>query len=163
MCAGCFSGSWYRLCMPWATKKKSTEMELPEVSAHLCCAITHWHTATSRYWEVNLRSSQWQRLLRMLWSRNPMRWDGWFTSCDISDVHINSEIVWKITNCRSNQNRLCYGHRERSSNPGSVCSFCDPSSIPERGHWRCAEDYPSMRGSLNPVFELHKTIDQIIH
>ena len=118
-------------------------------------------TAASRNWKVNLRSSQQQRLLRLLWSRNPMRWEGRFTSCDFSDVHMDSEIGWKLTERCSNKNWLCYGHRERSSNPGSVCSFCDPGSIPERGHWRCAEDYPSMRGSLNPVCELRKTIDQI--
>ena len=42
MFAGCFS--WFRLRMPCGAKKKSTEMELPEVSAHLFCAISLSHT-----------------------------------------------------------------------------------------------------------------------
>ena len=37
MCAGCFS--LRRPRMPWGAKKKNTEMELPEVSAHLCCTF----------------------------------------------------------------------------------------------------------------------------
>ena len=41
MSAGCFS--WCRLHMPWGTKKQSLETKLPEVSAHLCCEIIHWH------------------------------------------------------------------------------------------------------------------------
>ena len=46
MSAGSFS--WRRLHIPWGDKKKSRESKLPEVSAHLRCAITHWYTAASR-------------------------------------------------------------------------------------------------------------------
>ena len=42
MFPGCFSC----LRMPWGAKKKSTEIELPEVSAHLCSAIPLSHTDT---------------------------------------------------------------------------------------------------------------------
>ena len=36
----------FELClrMPWGAKEKSTEMGLPEVSAHLCCTIPLFHT-----------------------------------------------------------------------------------------------------------------------
>ena len=49
-------------------------------------AQSHWLTAASRNPKANLRSPQQQCLLRMSWSRNLMRWDGRFTSCDFSDV-----------------------------------------------------------------------------
>ena len=75
----------------------------------------------------------------------------------ISDVN-DLEIAWKR---RANKDRLRRVHRERGSNPVSICSFNDPSSVPERGHWSCTEDYSSMRGSLNPIFEHCKMIEQI--
>jgi hypothetical protein len=64
---------------------------------------------------------------------------------------------------RSSNKRLRFGHRERSSNPVSICSFSGPGSIPARGHWHCTGNYSTMRGSLNSAFESCKTIDQIIH
>jgi hypothetical protein len=152
--------------MPWGAKKKSTEtkLELPEVSVPpIYVAHSHWHTAASRDWKVNLRSSQRQRLLRILWSRNPMGWDPRFTSCNLSDIHMDSEIGRKLTERRSNKNWLRSRHRERSSNPGSICSFSGPGSIPARGHWRCTDDHSTMRGSLNSAFECCRVIDQIIH
>ena len=136
MCSGCFS--WCRLRMPWGAKEKSTEIpvELPEVSDHfkLFYTITRWHTAVSRNWKVNLWLFLQYHLLRMLWSQNQRRWDGQLTSWDLSNAHIHSEIDWKLTERRSNKKRLRYGHRERSSNPGSICSFGESSSVSERGH-----------------------------
>ena len=124
---------------------------------------SHRHTAVSRHWKDHQRSSQQQRLLRILWGRNPMRWDlGRFTSLNLPDVQIGSEIVWKHRKRHSNKNRLRRGHCERSSNPGSICSFYGPSSVPERGHWSCTEDYSNMRGSLNFAFKSCKMIDQSI-
>ena len=122
---------------------------------------SHWHAAASRNRKENQRSSQQQRLLRMWWSRNPMRWGGWYTFCDFSDVHIGSEIGWKFTEHRSKEDRLRYSHRGRGSIPGSNNSFSDPSSVPERGHYRCTEDYSTMRGWLNSAFERSETIDRI--
>ena len=55
--------------------------------APISVAQSHWLTAAFRNRKENLRSSQQQRLLRMWGSRNLMRWDGRFTSCDFSDVH----------------------------------------------------------------------------
>ena len=92
-----------------------------------------------------------------------MRWDGRITSCDLSNSHIHPATRWKLTESRFNKKRLCYGHCERGSNPGSICSFSDPSSVPERGHWRGTEDYSIMRSSLNSTFEGCKTINQIIY
>ena len=72
-------------------------------------------------------------------------------------------IIGKLTKRHSIKSRLRYGHRERSSNPGSIHSFNYPSSVPERCYWRCTEDYSTMRGSLKTAFEGCKKIDQIIH
>ena len=110
---------------------------------------SRWHTAASRNLKANLRLSQQQRILRMLRCRNSMRWDGRFASCDPPDVHIDSEIAWKLAERHSNKNRLRCGHLERGSNPGSIFSFSDPSSVPERGHQRCIEDYSTMWSSFN--------------
>ena len=52
---------------------------------------SHWHIAVSRNWKVHLRSSQQQRMLRILRSRNPMKWDDRFTSCNLSDIQKLSE------------------------------------------------------------------------
>ena len=68
MSAGSFP--WRRLRIPWGAKKKITESKLPKVSANYVAAQSRWYTAVSRNLEVNLRSSQQQRLL---WNRNPMR------------------------------------------------------------------------------------------
>ena len=92
-----------------------------------------------------------------------MRWDGHFKTYNFSDVHIDSAIGWNFTGCRSNKNGLCHGHRERSANAGSICSFSNSSSVLARGHWRCTEDYSTVRGSSNSAFEGRKTIDKIIH
>ena len=73
------------------------------------------------------------------------------------------EFARKLKERCSNKNRIRYSHRERGSNPGSICSISDPSSILGRGHWTCTEDYPSMRGSLSSAFEDGRTIDQNFH
>ena len=127
--------------------------------APIYVAQSHWLTAISRNSKVHLWSYQQQRLLRILWSRNQMKWDGLFTSCDLSDAHIDSEFAQKLTERRSNKNRLRYNHRERGSNPSSICSFSGPSSVPGRGHWNCTKDYSIMRGSLNSAFGDCETID----
>ena len=54
--------------------------------APIYVAQCHWYTAASRSRKVHLRSSQQQRLLRILWSRNIIRWEGRFTSCNLADV-----------------------------------------------------------------------------
>ena len=59
------------------------------------------------------------------------------------------------------KNRLRCGHR-KSFNSLSICSFRDSSSVLERGNWNCTEDYITMRGLLNFVFDGCKTINQII-
>ena len=46
MGAGFFSRC--RLHMPWGAKKQSLETKLYEVSAHLCYAITHWHSCVQK-------------------------------------------------------------------------------------------------------------------
>ena len=117
--------------------------------ASIYVSQSHWHTAASRIWKVHLRSSRQQRLLRTIWSRNLMRWDGRSTFCDLSDLHTDSAIGWNFTERRSNQKRLRYGHRERSPNLGSNCIISDSSSVPERGYWSCTEDYSTMWGSLS--------------
>ena len=63
--------------------------------------------------------------------------------CSLTSI-LTQNLAEKLTERRSNEDRLLYGHRERSSNPISVCSFGDPSSVPERGHYCCAEDYSAM-------------------
>ena len=63
--------------------------------ATIYVAQSHWLTAASRIRKVNLRSSQEQRLLRMWWSRNLIRWDGPLTFCDFSDFHSQSVIPKK--------------------------------------------------------------------
>ena len=131
--------------------------------APIYVAESHWHTAASRNWKVHLRLSQQQRLLRSLWSRNPMKWVGRFTSCDLTNVHLDSGIAWKHTERCSNKNRLRYNHRERGFISGPICSFSDRSSVLERRHRSCTEDYSSMRGSLGSAFEDCKTIDKIFH
>ena len=150
MCAGCFS--WCRLYMPWDAKKKSTEtkLKIPEVSANLRCAVslTHQLYPETGKWTCDCPSNNvcWEFYGAPRWGETPL----------FSDVHIDSEIGWKLTEHRSNEDRLLCGHRERSSNPLSICSFSDPSSVPERGHYRCAEDYSTMWGSLNfALWNLH--------
>ena len=115
-------------------------------------------TNSSRNWKVKLRSSQLQRLLRILWIRTPMRWDGLLASCDLSDIHVDSAIGWKLKECRSNKDGLRYGHRERSSNPRSICSFCYSSSVPERGHWGCTEDYSTMRSWFTSALKVARRL-----
>ena len=73
---------------------------------------------------------------------------------------MDSEFARKLKERCSNKNRIRYNYRESGSNPGSICSFSDLSSILGRGHWTCTEDYPSMRGSLSSAFEDGRTIDQ---
>ena len=119
-------------------------------AAQIYVLQSHWRTAASRNWKLNLGLCQQRRLLK---SPKPMKWDGLFTSCDLSDLHMDSEIGWKLTERHSNKNRLRCGHRERSFNPVSICNLSNPSSAPERGHWGCTEDYSTMWGSLNSVFE----------
>ena len=70
--------------------------------APIYVARSHWHATASRNWKLHSQSSQQQRLLRILWSWNPMKWDYPFTSCDLSDVHMNSEFTWKFTERCSN-------------------------------------------------------------
>ena len=117
----------------------------------MLCNLIDTHIAVFRYQKVHLRSSQQQRLLRILCGRNPMRWYGsvHVLGSPWHPIPIDSEIIWKLKKPHSNKNSLRYGNCERSSNPGSICSFNDPSSVLERGHWSCTEDYPSLRGSLN--------------
>ena len=156
MFPGCFS--WCRLRMPWDAKKKSTEMELPEVSAHLCCAIPLSHSFVQ-----NLESYPAivpaTTLAEDVMESTPDEVRLSFHDLRFSDVHIDSAICWKSTGRRSNKNWLRYGHRERSFNYGSICIFSDPSSVFERGHWCCTEDYSTMRGSSSSTFEGCKTID----
>ena len=115
-------------------------------------------TNSSRNWKIKLRSSQLQRLPRILWIRTPMRWVGRLTSCDLSDIHVDSAIGWKLKECRSNKDGLRYGHRERSSNPRSICSFCYSSSVPERGHWGCTEDYSTMWGWFTSALKVARRL-----
>ena len=63
--------------------------------ATIYVAQSNWLTAASRIRKVNLRSLQEQRLLRMWWSRNLIRWDGPLTFCDFSDFHSQSVVPKK--------------------------------------------------------------------
>ena len=92
-----------------------------------------------------------------------MKWVDLFTSCDLSDVHMDSEFARKLKERCSNKKRLRYNHCERGSIPCPICSFSDPSSVLERSHWYRTEDYSSMRGSLSSAFEDGRTIDQNFH
>ena len=110
--------------------------------AAIYVAQSHWHTAASRNRKVNLRSSLQQRWLRMVWSRNQMRWDGWFRSCDLSDLHMDSAIGWKLTKRCSNKT----DYTQRSFNLNLQLQWFQFRF--ERGHWSCSEDYSDVWGSL---------------
>ena len=149
------SSSWRRLHIPWGAKKNGTETESPKVSANLCCPISLTHnyiqklesppaivpatTIAENYTKPKPDEVRWSvHVLQSLW---------------------HSGTVWKLTERRSNKKRLRHCHRERGSNPVSICICGHPSSIPARGHWCCTGDYSSMRGSLNSAFEICRTID----
>ena len=98
------------------------------------------HISASRIWKIQLQIFR-QQLMPSLWSRNPMNR---FTSCNLSDVHEDSELVWttpcefsKLTGRRSNKNRLHQGHRERGLNPVAICSCAHASSFSATHHWSC--------------------------
>ena len=158
MFAGCFS--WCRLHMPWGAKKEGTETKLPEVSANLCCPISLTHCCIQ-----NLESTL-AVVPATMFSENdtgpkPSEVSrGVHVLRSLSDIN-DLEIAWKLAEHRANKDSLRRVHRERDSNPVSICGFNDPSSVPEGGHWSCTEDYSSMRGSLNPTFEHCKMIKQI--
>ena len=92
--------------------------------------ISQWHTAVPRNQKVHLRSSQQQQIMRILWSWNPMKWESvrWSVSRPAISLTFRN-CLWKLTECCSNKNRLCHCHHERGSNPVSICSCGDPSTI----------------------------------
>ena len=143
---GCFTLHWFRtlsmfpkcfpwcgLRMPWGSKKKSTEMGLPEVSAHLCCTIPLSHSCFQKL-ESNPAIVPATTFAENVVEPRPDEVRCRFTCCDLSDVRMDSGIARKLTERCSHKNRLCSGHRERGSNAGSICSFSDPSSVSERSH-----------------------------
>ena len=78
-------------------RKKERRRNLPRCQwAPIYVAQSLCHTAVSRNWKVHLRSSQRQRMLRIFWSRNPMKWDDRFTSCNLSDHQKLSENLQSV-------------------------------------------------------------------